>query len=245
MDVVYRSVRCLTFISRTCVRENAENGLVPQHFLQKFTQNSISMCKTFLPIFGDNFLPRSSRISFSDLVLKKISGPAWLDVVWEKNDVILYSGRISSTSSTQRFAVDNTWASSTTNGCYWWWVSLSAFLLFQWSPLLQPFIHKLPCQVPRVLNVVDCPPHNIVHDILHYPNYYDPLYYPECYPELFATPSSVKLWLETSLTSHSSFCSSMHLSGVKFSVQWRDPYYLICSYVNGKLKQCTLSLEDL
>src|SRR5271169_4377008 len=103
--------------------------------------------------------------------------------------------------------------------------------------------------VTMVAEIQLCPPHNIVHDIVHYINYYDPLYYPECYPELFATPPSVKLWLETSLCSHISLCclcSSRHcLSGVKFSVQWRDPYYLICSYIGGKLKQCTLSLENL
>ena len=82
-----------------------------------------------------------------------------------------------------------------------------------------------------------------------YPIYYDPIYFPECYPEIFATPSSVKLWLETSLCSHISLCrscSSRHLaSGVKFSVQWRDSYYLICLFAGGKLKQCRLSLEDL
>ena len=115
--------------------------------------------------------------------------------------------------------------------------------------VVQTFIQKLPCQVPRVLDVVDCPPHNIVHNILHYPNYYDPLYYPECYPEVFATPSSVKMWLETSLCSHISLCcpcSSTHqLLGVRFSVQWRDPYYLVCAYVDGKLKQRVVSLEDL
>ena len=126
---------------------------------------------------------------------------------------------------------------------------LSHCLLFQCScsSVVQTFIQKLPCQVPRVLDVVDCPPHNIVHDILHYPIYYDPLYYPECYPEVFATPS-VKVWLETSLCSHISLCcpcSSTHqLLGVKFSVQWRDPYYLVCAYANGKLKQCMLSSED-
>jgi hypothetical protein len=84
-----------------------------------------------------------------------------------------------------------------------------------------------------------------------YPKYYDPLYFPECYPEIFATPSSVKLWLETSLCSHISLCCSCssssrhHFLRVKISVLWRDPYYLICSYVDGKLKQCILSLDSL
>ena len=85
--------------------------------------------------------------------------------------------------------------------------------------------------------------------MVQYTALYDPLYYPECYPEVFATPSSVKMWLETSLCSHISLCclcSSTHqLLGVKFSVQWRDPYYLVCAYADGKLKQCVVSLEDL
>lgn len=113
----------------------------------------------------------------------------------------------------------------------------------------QLFIHKLPCQVFRILDLVDCPPYNIVHDIVHNPIYYDPLYYPEIFPESFETPFSVKLWLETSLNSHQSVCSlcfsNYYLSRVRFNVQWRDPYYMICSYVNGKLKQWLLSLENL
>lgn len=84
---------------------------------------------------------------------------------------------------------------------------------------------------------------------MHYPNYYDPLYYPECYPELFATPFSVKMWLEHSLCSHISCCCSCsskhHFRKVNFSVQWKNPLYVICSYVDGNLKQCTLSLRTL
>ena len=81
---------------------------------------------------------------------------------------------------------------------------------------------------------------------MHYPKFYDPLYYPECYPDVFATPSSLKSWLETSLSSHTTFCScSRQPLGIKFSVQWRDLYYLICSYVGGRLKQCTLPLEKI
>jgi hypothetical protein len=101
----------------------------------------------------------------------------------------------------------------------------------------------------RILDDVDCPPHNVVHDIARYPNYYDPLYFPECYSELFATPSSVKVWLETSLLSHIRVCLSCRFTysvvGVKLSVHWRDPYFLICSYVDGRLRQCPLSLENL
>ena len=59
----------------------------------------------------------------------------------------------------------------------------------------------------------------------------------------------MKEWLETSLCSHISLCSpcsSTHqLLGVKFSVQWRDPYYLVCAYADGKLRQQMVSLEYL
>jgi hypothetical protein len=99
-----------------------------------------------------------------------------------------------------------------------------------------------------VLDIDDCPPHNIVHDIVHYTKYYDPLYYPDLYPEIFASPSSVKLWLQDSLCSHNLSCpcsSSRVVIGRKFSVQWRESYYMVCSYVDGKIKQCILSLENL
>ena len=43
--------------------------------------------------------------------------------------------------------------------------------------------HNASCQVSQVLDLDNCPPHNIVHDILQYPNYYSALYYPECFPE--------------------------------------------------------------
>ena len=96
--------------------------------------------------------------------------------------------------------------------------------------------------------MVDCPPHNTIHEITHYPYYYDPLYYPEYFPEIFATLSSVRQWIESSLYFHISRptccpCSGYHRLEIKISVQWRDPHYLICSYIGGKLKQCVLSLE--
>jgi hypothetical protein len=41
---------------------------------------------------------------------------------------------------------------------------------------------------------------------MSYPKYYDALYYPELYPEIFFSANTVKNWLESSLTSHSSVC---------------------------------------
>ena len=50
----------------------------------------------------------------------------------------------------------------------------------------------------------------------------------------------MKVWLENSLCSHISLycpCSSTHqLLGVKFSVQWKDPYYLVCAYATSGFK---------
>ena len=109
-------------------------------------------------------------------------------------------------------------------------------------------MQKFSCQVPQVLDIDDCPPLNVYHDIMHYPKYYAVHYYPECYPEVFTTPLSVKQWLEYSFSSHVSdcvACSNYQALQVKFCVQWKDPYYLVCSYVDGKLKQCTLSLETI
>lgn len=34
-------------------------------------------------------------------------------------------------------------------------------------------------------------------------------------------------------------------SELKFVVQWRDPYYLVCSYNNGKMRQCPILVEDI
>ena len=118
--------------------------------------------------------------------------------------------------------------------------------------LLQHFqmlFHKQPCCVARVLDIVDCPPHNHVHDIASYPKFYDPIYYPEIYPELFLNIHTVKQWLESSLSSHVLSCKiclrSNIVSQIKFSVFWQNFYYTVCSYLNGKFRQCALSLEEL
>jgi hypothetical protein len=103
--------------------------------------------------------------------------------------------------------------------------------------------------VPYILDVNDCPLHNVVHDIALFPKYYDPIYHPHCYPEIFETPMTVKDWIESALKSHASACHgclSKGLSfGIRFSVQWRGSYFVVCSFLNGKLNQCTVSLEDL
>ena len=132
-----------------------------------------------------------------------------------------------------------------------WWVS-SQFLFsvhwwIQYIPLGFPLQVTLPC--------VMCPwcwwlsTAYVVHDIALFPKYYDPIYHPHCHPELFNTPMAVKEWLEDALNSHVSVChgcSSKGLnSSIKFSVQWWDSYFVVCSYLNGRIKQCTVTLNNI
>jgi len=111
------------------------------------------------------------------------------------------------------------------------------------------FLCKRPCTAPRVLDIVDCPAYNHDHDIASYPKFYDPLYFPQFYPQVFATWYSVKDWLQSSLNSHVDFChvcaASCSMRGVKFTVQWQEFSFVICSYFCGKIRQCLLSLEEL
>ena len=110
------------------------------------------------------------------------------------------------------------------------------------------FLRKSACRVSRVLDINDCPLHNIVHDVALFPKYYDPLYHPHCHPELFNTPVAVKNWIEGALNSHISLCPACRSKGnssIKFSVQWRDSYFVVCSYLNGRIKQCMVTLKVL
>jgi len=132
---------------------------------------------------------------------------------------------------------------------FFWFLFLELYILLIVS---QMFLTKKPCRVPRVLDIVDCPAYNHEHEILYYFKFYDPLYYPELYPEIFATVDMVKQsWLEFSLASHVTVCgvclavSSCFISHIKFSVSWGEHGYLISSYVDGKFRQCVLSLEEL
>ena len=115
---------------------------------------------------------------------------------------------------------------------------------------IKVFLHKTPCNVPRVLDANDCPLHNIVHDISQFPKYYDPIYYPRCYPEIYKSPIAVKEWYENALTSHISGCSACfckHVNlNVTYSVQWRESLegFLVCVLQNGKLNQCMVSIKD-
>jgi len=44
--------------------------------------------------------------------------------------------------------------------------------------------------------------------------------------------------------SHGSSSKGLN-SGIKFSVQWQDSYFVVCSYLNSRIKQCTVTLNNL
>ena len=117
--------------------------------------------------------------------------------------------------------------------------------------LIQVFLYKSPCNVPRVLDVNNCPLHNVVHDISSFPQYYDPIYYPHFHPEIYDSPMAIKGWIEDALNSHVSACPTCFGrrvdSSVRYSVQWRESLadFFVCVILNGKLKQCLISLKDL
>jgi hypothetical protein len=97
-------------------------------------------------------------------------------------------------------------------------------------------MHKLPC---NVLDIDDCPMHNVVHDISLFPKYYDPIYHPRCHLDIFESPMAVREWIESALNSHVTVCSvclqkRMNLS-VRYSVQWRESQagFLVCVILNG------------
>ena len=54
----------------------------------------------------------------------------------------------------------------------------------------------------HVLDINDCPPHNVIYDIDMFPKYYDPVYHPYCHPKVFKTLMTVKKWIERAMNSH-------------------------------------------
>ncbi|KAG2080377.1 hypothetical protein BD769DRAFT_1556345 [Suillus cothurnatus] len=71
---------------------------------------------------------------------------------------------------------------------------------------VSPFLTKYPSHVPRVLDAVAYPPHNLCHLIESYPLYYDPVYYPQFHTSVFATSENFCLWLRVSLSTHCNAC---------------------------------------
>ena len=71
------------------------------------------------------------------------------------------------------------------------------------------------------------------------------------YPEIFESPMAVKQWIESALNSHVLDCPGCLFkleclnSSVRYSVQWRDSDFLVCVFLNGKLKQCMVTLKEL
>jgi hypothetical protein len=62
---------------------------------------------------------------------------------------------------------------------------------------------------------------------------------------------AIKEWIEDALNSHVSVCPACFgkyvNSSVRYSVQWRESLagFFVCVILNGKLKQCMVSLKDL
>ena len=81
------------------------------------------------------------------------------------------------------------------------------------------------------------------------PKFYDPLYYPDFYPEVFLNSHTVKDWLDSFLSSRVLYCKicvpSSSVANIKISVLWKNVSYMVCLYLDGKIRQCLLSLEDL
>jgi len=110
------------------------------------------------------------------------------------------------------------------------------------------FIHKKACQVPHVLDIVDCPPYDSEHDILYYLRFYDPLYYPEYYPEIFGNVDAVKNWLESSFKTHISDCTvcvPKCFSIVTISISWEKKSYVISFELDGNSQQHFLTFDFL
>ena len=73
---------------------------------------------------------------------------------------------------------------------------------------IMTFMVKQPSLLPRALCALQCPPHNLYHDIEDYPEYYNPLYFPAFYASLFASENSVCEWLLNEFRCHMLTCLS-------------------------------------
>jgi hypothetical protein len=95
-------------------------------------------------------------------------------------------------------------------------------------PSMPPFLCKRPSTNPRVLDVNDCPPHNLVHDITSFPTFYDPLYYPDEYPALFATADGFCGWFESALMTHLPSCQRCRSRPHVIAVSSQPPHITVC-----------------
>ncbi|KAG2142130.1 hypothetical protein BD769DRAFT_52350 [Suillus cothurnatus] len=86
------------------------------------------------------------------------------------------------------------------------------------------FLCKRPSTNARVLEIDDCPPHNLVHDITSYPLFYDPLYHPGDHVAVFATSDTFCSWLQSALVSHIHSCLGCRSSPRPIAVTWEAPH---------------------
>jgi hypothetical protein len=90
------------------------------------------------------------------------------------------------------------------------------------------FVQKLPCQVARVLDSADYPPHDVPHTTCQYPLYYDALYYPHYHPLVFRDENTVYEWLLKGLENHTMTCVSClhdhpHSASRTYGVEYMVP----------------------
>jgi len=91
------------------------------------------------------------------------------------------------------------------------------------------FLCKRPSTNARVLELNDCPPHNLIHDITSYPLFYDPLYLPGDHLAVFATSDTFCSWLQSVLVSHTQSCWGCCSSPRAIAVTWLARLHSLCS----------------
>lgn len=80
-----------------------------------------------------------------------------------------------------------------------------------WLQLWQVFVVKQPSQRVRVVDVDDCPPLGVPHEMSQYPIYYDPIYYPDIHRNVFMSPESIAQWMESQFPHHLNCCQQCSL----------------------------------
>jgi hypothetical protein len=106
---------------------------------------------------------------------------------------------------------------------------------------MSPFICKSPCTCTCILDIADCPPYDVEHEIPSYPRFYDLLYYPIYHSVIYENPASFCHWLQTTLTDHMDYCFLCLSPGHAISVQFATPDIV----VHAGHHAVSLSLDDI
>lgn len=89
------------------------------------------------------------------------------------------------------------------------------------------FMTKKLCVVTHVLDIRDCPPHDVVHLVETYPLYYDALYFPELHLTIYASSHGFCSWLHSALSSHLRHCQTCILFPSELSVTFEDATFCV------------------